>query len=54
MENTSVLYRRRVFTNELRGGTVLCARSIEPFERSRPWFAADAGAMEIQLREGAV
>jgi hypothetical protein len=33
---------------------VLCARSIEPFERSRPWFAADAGPMEIQLREGAV
>jgi hypothetical protein len=33
---------------------VLCARSIEPFERSRPWFAADAGPMQIQLREGTV
>jgi hypothetical protein len=33
---------------------VVCARSIEPFERRRPWFAADAGPMQIQLREGAV
>ena len=33
---------------------MLCARSIEPFERSRPWFAADAGPMQIQWREGAV
>jgi hypothetical protein len=35
-------------------GRVLRARSIEPFERSRPWFAADAGTMQIQLWEGAV
>ena len=33
---------------------MLCARSIEPFEGSPSWFAADAGPMEIQWREGAV
>ena len=33
---------------------MLCARSMEPFERSRSWFAADAGLMQIQLWEGAV
>ena len=30
----------------------MCTGSIEPFERSRPWFAADTGLMHIQLREG--
>src|SRR5450432_1882811 len=35
-------------------GRVLRARSIEPFERSRPWFAADADTMQIQWWEGAV
>src|ERR1700688_2263286 len=35
-------------------GRVLRARSIEPFERSRPWFAVDADTMQIQLWEGAV
>jgi hypothetical protein len=25
------------------GGTALCARSIEPFERSRPWFCGGRG-----------
>jgi hypothetical protein len=35
-------------------GRVLRARSIEPFEGSRPWFAADADTMQIQLWESAV
>jgi len=51
--NVSALSEAR-FHERVKGGMVLCAHSIEPFERSRPWFAADAGPMEIQLREGAV
>src|ERR1700675_1904787 len=35
-------------------GRGLRARSIEPVERSRPWFAVDADTMQIQLWEGAV
>src|SRR5450755_3594046 len=42
------------FAEELRTSTELCARSIKPLEGSRPWFAADAGPMQIQWWEGAV
>jgi len=30
-----------------------CARPVKPFGRGRPWFAVDAGAMQIQWWEGA-
>ena len=33
---------------------MVCARSIEPFEPKPAVVAADAGPMQIQLREGAV
>jgi hypothetical protein len=51
--NVSALSEAR-FQQRARQGKVFGALSIKPFEQSRPWFAADAGLMQIQGRDGAV
>jgi hypothetical protein len=51
--NVSALSDAR-FGEEVKLGEVLCARSIKPFERSRPRLRRTRAAMGIAWMEGAV
>ena len=51
---TLALYRRRAFRKEVCTSAALWRAFDKAVRRKPPVVAADAGRMEIQLREGAV